>query len=68
MSEWISDKDRLPMVSQMVLVSDVNVPIADRIVFTAFYFHEIKEWGCFNMVFTVTHWMPLPEPPKEGTI
>jgi hypothetical protein len=64
MSEWISVKDRLPMVGQLVLVSDANVPIHDRAVFVAFYFHETQEWWAFDKSFPVTHWTPLPEPPN----
>lgn len=60
MSEWISVKDRLPMKNDRVLV----------------YRPEMKEsdvgagsvqfgWNCSRKKTDITHWMPLPEPPKE---
>ena len=68
MSEWVSVADRLP-------------PERGRyIVYATIYFtnHEGKqgsfkmvcisqysEWEGFDVAKKVTHWMPLPEPPKE---
>jgi len=74
--EWISVKDRLPThkidrygdeVSQEVLVYH-----RDRKFFVARYFHhhadlESPYWiDSLDTVvaYPVTHWMPLPEPPK----
>lgn len=80
MSEWISVKDRLPELpnangtffSEYVLVfADCNGSVGCAI---GFYAHNAPFqadywvgwmgltplWKC-----TVTHWMPLPEPPKE---
>lgn len=57
MSEWISVKERLPEDAK------------DEYVLVACNYHgEIivetrKKW---NLDSSVTHWMPLPEPPKEG--
>lgn len=66
--EWISVKDRLPEPQQEVLVSVLNdVLFRDiarvgsldsrgiwRVDTPHEYFHR-----------NITHWMPLPEPPKE---
>lgn len=30
--------------------------------------HNWDDYGCVGIGDTVTHWMPLPEPPKEGEI
>lgn len=78
MSEWISVKDRLPekylpMSKRNYLVivqeirggflhNDTHFEIAEfrDTMIDANYF-SIKTNGI------VTHWMPLPEPPKEGT-
>lgn len=70
---WISVKDRLPIERQalvgkvkgapcsalcLVVVED---PFSVKIVSTDMTIHG--EW--YNYGSTVTHWMPLPEPPKE---
>ena len=59
--QWISVKDRLPEYNQRVLVyapcmrySDTG-PIAIQ-----------SGWMCKNKHHGITHWQPLPEPPKEG--
>lgn len=59
MSEWISVKDRLPEDNQRVIAfipTNDNAPIdADRFV--------CNRWVRYG--WKVTHWMPLPELPKE---
>lgn len=71
MSEWISVKDRLPEEGDYVLgiVSGHNgiIKFTDAWMLVHYDADE-KEWwadeydieGC-----SVTHWMPIPEPPKE---
>ena len=59
--EWISVKDRLPEEDTWVLVYAkqgfyMNLKVD-------YIYHG--EW--FNSLL-VTHWMPLPEPPKEGDV
>ncbi len=69
---WISVKDRLPDDDQMVLVIASGKPqqnlTLDRAIEIASYYtadswvlEAWPEWETPN----VTHWMPLPEPPKE---
>jgi len=72
MDKWISVKDRLPEVYDGVLVTDGEiVTAAERhdffdsgIGWTGHRFggHE-WQWD-FDDSF-ITHWMPLPEPPKK---
>ena len=67
--QWISVKDRLPTDKRFVLVY-VKHPVS----------HSFPAWSCImtdmylgdrwaenadEEVHEVTHWMPLPEPPKE---
>jgi hypothetical protein len=58
--EWIDVKDRLPEKENEYLVFGINV--------TTLNFIE-GEWysDVFNAIIDkklITHWMPLPEPPK----
>ena len=65
-SEWISVEERLPEKGQKVLVRGVKngmqigafrgIPVSER--------SELWWWKK-NTLLDVTHWMPLPEPPKE---
>lgn len=62
---WISVKERLPEYKQEVLVFYGGaIYTADKMLtwedgHVTFYIHRFDEWR------EVTHWMPLPEPPKE---
>lgn len=54
---WISVKDRLPEVAGWYLVfyNESAMQVA---------FFKGKTWPFNNHYHTITHWMPLPEPPK----
>ena len=77
MAEWISVKDRLPEVYEEVLVFAVDRgDLSDEPVYALTAMREyrtfngpvkswIQPWQYFNANYKVTHWMPLPEPPKE---
>lgn len=57
-NEWISVKDRLPDEDTRVLVyikGTYTFFDTDRILY--------GKWVRWNA--SVTHWMPLPEPPKD---
>lgn len=70
--EWVSVKDRLPGTRHAVLA---YTPHHKNI--WAVSMHEDGNWYIWspgNRVLVdpdwygpITHWMPLPEPPKEGT-
>ena len=61
--KWISVKDRLPEDSV-----EVNLHTRSGIVGTGFYDKYTKSWvqwySSGSLLVDVTHWMPLPEPPK----
>ena len=75
MSEWISVKDRLPDNSEhdwvLAQITEDNgymwIPKVME------YRERLGDWHCeelgwlksHNGAFIVTHWQPLPEPPKE---
>lgn len=73
--KWISVKDRLPEEGVLVLVAfDVDFGLGEtRTVDTAmrqesvFCGGGLDNYLAFPCEVDVTHWMPLPEPPKEGT-
>lgn len=75
MSEWISVKDRLPGRYETVLIaiSTVNgYGDPAKLVTIGGYDHSEKRWEQYTSTDrqlcqgeTVTHWMPLPEPPEE---
>lgn len=68
MAEWISVKERLPEDRHSVLV---YCPY-NKCIYTAYYDDFNDEWyhfgrgGRIEVYYTMSHWMPLPEPPKEG--
>lgn len=59
--QWISVKDRLPKYENPVLAGNAELCFVN----TAWYHVETKRWEFPSGIFCeVTHWMPLPEPPK----
>lgn len=83
MAEWISVKDRLPekkpiMIATtayqnssdfvIVYIDNVTWPYRRKIVTLGRYDYDCEDWKIKNAYRgIVTHWMPLPEPPKEET-
>lgn len=73
MSEWISVEDRLPLIpdstkgsfhSVLVIVTDgIRVDCVD---FQASRRNQWAAWSIYGAIgpSEITHWMPLPEPPK----
>lgn len=68
MSEWILVENRLPNVGEWVLICS---PVKNQ------YLIEIAMFDCFEGFINpsmkigsfenVSHWQPLPEPPKDET-
>lgn len=57
--EWISVKDRLPKEDEIVIIcTDKNFIYAGELIGDT-WFLDNDSWTA-----TVTHWMPLPQPPK----
>ena len=64
MSEWISVKDRLPEVRIIVLAYAAQT----NGIYFAFRERDSENFVNYDSGYylnTVTHWMPLPKPPKE---
>ncbi len=71
MSEWISVKDRLPEIGKQVLaygLEPTNLHDEGLSFKTAIY-DKYGQWTsdhfCESSYVEVTHWMPLPERPKD---
>lgn len=77
---WISVEERLPERNTRVLVHGIGntdgfwgdhvTAIAERFLFKFFPSSEGEEkwsspWRYFHTDYKITHWRPLPEPPKE---
>lgn len=66
MTEWISIKDRLPEREKSVLIIDNCLNI-----YLGFLSKYYNSFDCYcncsegSSIDTPTHWMLLPEPPKE---
>lgn len=67
--EWISVNDRLPenISTVIVAVKEMEYPTTAWYsdLDNAWYLTEKDFFRLKNNEFTVTHWMPLPEPPEE---
>ena len=70
MGEWISVKDRQPREGQFALVVFPNGEMVVACIYVidedVMYWRAQTDMGWeSDMDFDPTHWMPLPEPPKE---
>jgi hypothetical protein len=61
---WISVKDRLPEKGQEVLIFDKYTDTVNY----CWYNEGIWDCGCYCEIYYnhVTHWQPIPAPPKDG--
>lgn len=62
---WISVRDRLPEQDQMVLTWSYDEIIAWGAIKHGVWSAIRDEYG---QEITITHWMPLPEPPKDDNL
>lgn len=67
-TRWIPVTERLPEVWR----NDENAELVNYIIYSpdfgvdiGNYHAKAKKWLCMALPCTVTHWRPLPEPPKE---
>ena len=67
--EWISVKERVPVNRDIVLVANVDSKHKSDQWVCAGQLNEQGEWSnqfVDDDTILVTHWMPLPEPPKSN--
>lgn len=60
--QWISVKDRLPEEYETVLAYDGDC-VEPSVFYGDYGFYELDKYEA-DPLCGVTHWMPLPEPPK----
>lgn len=60
MTKWISVKDELPAINKNVLINSLQDGVTVG-------YYDSRVWFNISEVWAVeaTHWMPLPEPPKQ---
>lgn len=58
---WISVEDRLPEFTGHYLLCITNTENSVAVVVSGVYFNDSKSFNFMN----VTHWRPMPGPPKE---
>ena len=66
---WISVEDELPPIDEKSFNGDwsINVLVAgtdDDTIGIDFYDYGHNEW--VSSIDPITHWMPMPKPPKKG--
>lgn len=62
--KWISVKDKVPTSINPVLATDGKKH--EIVEFENGHWHgKTSEYGFLMILKCVSHWMPLPEPPKE---
>jgi uncharacterized protein DUF551 len=63
--EWISVNDELPSEFTRVLISCNEGICGGKLTYGTWQCDPIGSYAGDGCVFEVTHWMPLPEPPKD---
>ena len=71
---WINTRDELPAPETRVLASAIDNDGESIVVITKYTHHLyglgltgwVDPWQYFSCNYKITHWMPLPPPPKEG--
>jgi hypothetical protein len=65
MSDWIKVEDRMPERGKEVVVYNAGFVMSAYVRSTEYFKKPVTPWMSNNRpLYHVTHWMPLPEPPK----
>lgn len=66
--EWISVKERMPRYNKDVITFAPNMAMPIVVDwYNGYYGEDDNEWHeGWNTGRSITHWMPLPEPPKNS--
>ncbi len=65
--EWISVQERLPVQDALYLIHAPSLDEKSPLIITAWYDPKKGEWSGLVPYWrdAVTHWMALPDPPKD---
>ena len=66
-SEWVSVKDRLPEAGKVLVTDGKAVIISNGAWLYRSPEGKTRVPANYGAGLTVTHWMPMPKPPKEET-
>lgn len=66
-NKWISVKNRLPEAGKILVTDGKSVTISNGAWLYRSLEGKTRVPANYGAGLTVTHWMPLPEPPKEET-
>lgn len=67
--QWVSVVERLPETNKnYIAATDNNHVIYAKYVKTIVRKKDVLRWEWYNRIcpWNITHWMPLPTPPKDG--
>lgn len=64
--QWIDVKDKLPLDNERVIISCNEGICTARLLDEYWQMDPIGSYATDGCIFDITHWMPLPEPPKEN--
>ena len=64
-NEWISVEDRLPSNGDYILMTDGLQIALGWMNHSREEFIQVNTWA--DLTSSVTHWMPLPEPPDKSS-
>lgn len=56
---WRADDEERTLINYLVYSPDYGVDVGN-------YVKPAKQWLCMGLPMNVTHWMPMPETPKEA--
>lgn len=64
-SHWISCEERLPESGQCVLIYSEDGGVAEGCYVASENHYDQFRWSCTYHQNDVSHWQPLPQPPKQ---
>lgn len=64
-SRWISCEERLPESGQCVLIYSEDGGVAEGCYVASENHYDQFRWSCTYHQNDVSHWQPLPQPPKQ---
>jgi hypothetical protein len=64
--KWISVNDRMPEDGQEVIIYSEGGKVEAGVYYSNEFGFDYYDVSIRDIIVNVTHWMPLPEPPKDA--